>query len=49
MSGCYSPEASFASYNGTSGTGQWTMKIVDDAGGDTGSLTSWALVLCTTP
>ena len=43
FTGCFSPEASFAIYNGQSGNGAWTLKVVDSAAQDTGTLASWAL------
>ncbi|MEO7326986.1 MAG: DUF4215 domain-containing protein [Minicystis sp.] len=49
FSGCYTPEASLASLNNTSGAGKWTLNVGDDAGGDTGTLLGWDLILCTTP
>jgi cysteine-rich repeat protein len=48
FSNCYSPESSFASLNGTTeSTGVWSLKVADDASGDTGTLNGWALILCT--
>ena len=49
FSGCYSPETSFASLANAPENGKWSLKIVDDAAGDLGTLNSRALVLCTTP
>ena len=50
FSGCFKPEASFASFTGsTAGNGVWTLKVVDDGFGDIGTLNSWAILLCTTP
>jgi cysteine-rich repeat protein len=49
FAGCYKPETAFTSLNGGSPNGTWTMKVVDDLGGDTGTLNSWKLVVCTTP
>ncbi len=49
FSGCFKPEASLSLLNGTSPAGKWTLKAVDDAGGDTGTVVSWALAVCTTP
>ena len=33
----------------TAGNGVWSLKVSDHSGGDVGTLTSWAVVLCTTP
>ena len=49
FTGCYSPETSFALYNGASGNGAWTLKVADDLGGDIGILQNWRLIMCTTP
>lgn len=49
FSGCYQPETSFASLAGVAPTGIWKFKAVDDAGGDTGTINSWAMIFCTTP
>ena len=49
FTGCYAPETSFATYNGASGNGNWTLKVADDLGGDTGTLQNWRLIMCTTP
>ncbi len=49
FAGCYQPETSFASLNGTTVDGVFTLKAVDTAAGDLGTLTSWAVVLCSTP
>jgi cysteine-rich repeat protein len=49
FSGCYQPETAFTFLDGTSSAGVWKLNVADDASGDTGSLESWALVLCTTP
>ncbi|MDI1436465.1 DVUA0089 family protein [Polyangium sorediatum] len=47
--GCFAPEASFASLVGTSMQGNWKLNAVDDAGAITGPLQNWALILCTNP
>ncbi len=49
FTGCYSPEASLASLNNLSSSGSWTLNVGDDAGGDTGVLLGWDLILCTAP
>ncbi len=50
FSGCYIPEnnAQVLGIVGKSADGTWGLKVVDDAGGDVGTLQSWKLVLCTT-
>jgi cysteine-rich repeat protein len=45
--GCFKPEASFATLNGTQANGIWKLKAVDDAAGIAGTLNSWSLILCT--
>jgi subtilisin-like proprotein convertase family protein len=45
FTGSYQPEEPLAAMIGESSPGDWTLEIVDDAGGDTGSLDNWALIL----
>jgi subtilisin-like proprotein convertase family protein len=42
------PESTFASFAGTSPNGTWTLRVADDAGGDTGTLNRWSMLFCTT-
>jgi subtilisin-like proprotein convertase family protein len=49
FNGCYTPETPFSTLNGISSKGTWTLKIGDDASGDTGSLTVYRLGLCVGP
>jgi subtilisin-like proprotein convertase family protein len=37
------PEEPLSAFNGENPNGTWTLKIIDDAGGDTGALNSWRL------
>ena len=46
FSGCYTPETSFATFNAQPADGAWTLKVADDAGGITGTLNNWELILC---
>ena len=46
FNGCYSPEQPMGTFIGKSVQGAWTLAIGDDAGGDTGTLTSWTLAMC---
>ena len=45
FTGTFQPEGSLASFDGVSPVGTWTLTIVDDAGGDDGTLHSWSLIL----
>ncbi|MFO0549126.1 MAG: DUF4215 domain-containing protein [Polyangiaceae bacterium] len=47
FSNCYSPEASFATFNNTSPNGTWSVRFADDTSSDVGTVNSWSLVLCT--
>ncbi|MEW5850976.1 MAG: proprotein convertase P-domain-containing protein [Myxococcota bacterium] len=46
FSGCFSPEVPLAGLVGQTITGNWTLSIADDAGGDTGTLNAWTLGIC---
>jgi subtilisin-like proprotein convertase family protein len=48
FTGTYRPEGSLAVLDGKNFTGTWTLEIRDDAGGDTGALNSWSLIIETT-
>jgi subtilisin-like proprotein convertase family protein len=41
------PEESFAAFTGENPNGTWTLAIVDDAGGDVGTLTNWSISVVT--
>jgi hypothetical protein len=45
LSGTYSPEpGSLAGFVGGDAAGTWTLNVVDNAGGDLGTLVSWSLI-----
>ena len=46
--GTFAPDNPLAAFNGTSAGGTWTLRVVDDAGIDTGTLDSWSLIITTT-
>ncbi len=43
--GSYQPEGNLSDFDGKSITGTWTLEITDDAGADSGTLTSWSLII----
>ena len=43
FSGSYRPEGLLSALDGENPNGTWRLEITDDAGGDTGTLNSWAL------
>lgn len=43
--GSFRPEGNLNVFAGEPGAGTWTLTIVDDAGGDTGSLSGWSLAI----
>jgi subtilisin-like proprotein convertase family protein len=47
FTGSFQPEGSLADLDGVEAAGTWTLEITDDAGGDTGELLAWSLVLTT--
>jgi subtilisin family serine protease/subtilisin-like proprotein convertase family protein len=47
FTGTFRPEGKLADFNGVNANGVWTLQIIDDAGGDVGSLTAWSLALTT--
>ena len=49
FTGIFAPEAPFSVFTGTSVTGNWTLKVGDDAALDTGSVTSYTIAFCVTP
>ena len=49
ISGTYQPEGSLAGLNGQNSNGNWTLRIIDDANGDGGTINNIILNLCYTP
>ncbi len=47
--GVFLPEVAFTSILGTQANGTWTLTIVDDAGGDIGTLNAWRVFGCIQP
>ncbi|MCD4750824.1 MAG: S8 family serine peptidase [Thermoanaerobaculales bacterium] len=45
FAGAFRPEGSLATIDGESSAGEWRLEITDDAGGDTGTLNWWKLML----
>ncbi len=45
FTGSFQPEGSLATFDGERAGGPWTLTIVDDAAGSTGTLTSWQLAV----
>jgi len=45
FTGRYQPEGDLSTLDGIPANGDWTLEVTDDAGGDTGQLTSWDLIL----
>ncbi|MBP7149089.1 MAG: proprotein convertase P-domain-containing protein [Acidobacteria bacterium] len=43
FTGSFKPESPLAGFNGIPANGTWTLHVVDNAGGDTGTLTGWTL------
>jgi subtilisin-like proprotein convertase family protein len=43
--GRYTPDNPLTPFNGGTATGTWTLNVNDQAGGDTGTLNSWALLV----
>jgi len=46
FTGCYQPEGSLSAFDGQNPSGVWALRVEDDAGADSGTLTSWELELC---
>ena len=49
ISGFVIPAQSLATLNGENSQGTWTLRVLDTANGDGGSLNSWSLNICSTP
>jgi subtilisin-like proprotein convertase family protein len=48
--GNYRPEGNLGTHNnGQNPNGNWVLRFCDDAGGDTGTVTSWSLIFSATP
>ena len=45
--GLYQPSGSLATFNGEAPAGTWTLTITDNANQDGGTLTAWAIEVCT--
>ncbi|MEW6758931.1 MAG: proprotein convertase P-domain-containing protein, partial [Acidobacteriota bacterium] len=43
FTGTFRPEGSLSAFDGQSAAGDWGLKVVDDAGSDTGTIDSWSL------
>jgi cysteine-rich repeat protein len=49
FTGTFAPETSFGTFTGQSVTGTWTLRVADDASGDTGDVTAFTVGFCVTP
>jgi subtilisin-like proprotein convertase family protein len=47
FTGSYRPEATLSIFDGKAAAGTWTLRIYDDARGDTGQLQAWSITVCT--
>jgi subtilisin-like proprotein convertase family protein len=45
INGNFAPETPFSSLGSGAASGNWTLRVFDDAGGDIGTLNSWAITL----
>ena len=43
------PEEPLSAFNGSDPNGTWTLKVVDDLGGDSGTINSWSMEITTFP
>lgn len=43
FTGSYRPESPLSVFDGTASYGDWTLKVVDGAGSDTGTITGWSI------
>ncbi|MGJ8591759.1 MAG: proprotein convertase P-domain-containing protein [Aquaticitalea sp.] len=46
FTGVFIPEGNLTNFNGEEASGDWTLRITDDAGQDGGQLNSWTLEVC---
>ncbi|MFZ2360765.1 MAG: proprotein convertase P-domain-containing protein, partial [Anaerolineae bacterium] len=46
FTGSYRPEGLLSALDGKATNGTWTLRVVDDASGDSGTLSSWSLTIC---
>ena len=49
FTGTFQPDGNLSDFNGLSTSGDWTLVITDNAGGDSGTLNSWTIQLCGDP
>ena len=49
FTGSYRPIGSFSDFDGSIITGDWTLSVTDDAGGDQGTLNGWSLFMDVIP
>ncbi len=47
FTGSYRPEATLSIFDGKAAAGTWTLRVYDDARGDTGTLQAWSITICT--
>ena len=47
FTGAFRPESPLSAFTGIPANGTWILRVVDDAGGDLGTLTAWTLTLTT--
>lgn len=47
FTGTYKPEGSLATLNNKPANGTWTLRVADDASGDTGTLNGWSITIST--
>ncbi len=49
FTGTFIPEEALSAFDGESSLGDWTLTVIDGAGGDGGSLNSWTVFACGEP
>ncbi|MCK7589252.1 proprotein convertase P-domain-containing protein [Subsaxibacter sp. CAU 1640] len=49
FTGTFIPEGNLSSFNGQNASGNWTLRVIDDASQDGGQLNFWRLELCVEP
>ncbi|ESU29046.1 fpp1 protein [Flavobacterium limnosediminis JC2902] len=47
ISGTVTPSSPLSAFNGLTSTGTWTLRIIDQATNDSGTINSWSLNICT--
>jgi subtilisin-like proprotein convertase family protein len=45
--GTYIPQESLSAFAGANANGNWRLRVRDNAGGDTGNINSWSVIVCT--